>query len=110
MQERADFQSEIDAAINALEEAKTRRKSILKEQREWVQDPAILKVHERRRSIELEAELKRIRIIREATISSAGLRNADVRPSAWWFPLVSPDGLWFRQTVESALCHLEPLV
>jgi hypothetical protein len=110
LQERADFESEIDAAIQTLEEAKTRRKSILKEQREWVQDPAILKVHERRRSIELEAELKRIRIIREATISSAGLRNADVRPSAWWFPLVSPDGLWFRQTVESALCHLEPLV
>ena len=79
-------------------------------QKDLVEDESIRKIHERRRSIELEAELKRLRLIRQAIISSKGLTHANLRPSAWWFPLVCPDGLWFRETIDTAECYLEPLV
>lgn len=80
-----------------------------REQNTLVNDAEIQRIHERRRSIELEAELKRLRLIRNAVISSRGLHKASLRPSAWWFRLVCPDGLWFRETVNSAEYYLEPL-
>jgi hypothetical protein len=78
-------------------------------QQALVSSEAVLRVHERRRQVELEAELKRLRIIRGAYTTAKGLALSTRRPSAWWFPLVSPDGLWFRQTVDQARCYLEPL-
>jgi hypothetical protein len=69
----------------------------------------VLKAHERRRMIEHEAELKRVRIIRGAVLATKGMTRAGQRPSAWWFPLLCPDGGWFRETVASAQCYLEPL-
>ncbi len=65
--------------------------------------------HERRRSIELEAELKRVQLIRNAIISSKGLLRAGYRPSAWWFPLLSPNGDWIRRTWETSQCYFESL-
>jgi len=41
--------------------------------------------------------------------ASRGLANSSVRPSAWWFPMVCPDGLWFWETIDRAECYLEPL-
>jgi hypothetical protein len=107
--ERMSFEERIAASIARTAELRSSIRSLMRAQREMVQAPDVLKVHERRRSIELEAELKRLRLIRHAVISSTGLQHANLRPSAWWFPLLSPDGLWFRQTVDSAECYLEPL-
>jgi hypothetical protein len=78
-------------------------------QNQLLNEEGIRRTHERRRSIELEAELKRLRLIRQAIISSKGLTRANLRPSAWWFRLVCPDGLWFRETIDTAECYLEPL-
>lgn len=73
------------------------------------QSQVFLKVHKRRREIELESELKRLSLIREAIISSRGLESANRRPSAWWLPLVSPDGKWFEKIMETATCYWEPM-
>lgn len=80
------------------------------EERAATQSSEFLKVHKRRREIELEGELKRLAMIREAVISSRGLENANRRPSAWWLPLVSPDGKWFEQVMETATCYWEPMI
>jgi hypothetical protein len=79
------------------------------EQNALVGSNEVKRIHQRRREIELEAELKRLTIIREAVISSKGLQSANLRPSAWWFRLVCPDGNWFRHTTEQATYYLEPL-
>lgn len=79
------------------------------QQNELAQNEAVRAAHARRRNIEIEAELKRASIIREAVVASKGLERASQRPSAWWLSLVSPDGLWFRETVNSAEAYLEPL-
>jgi hypothetical protein len=107
--ERERLEAVVEAAIQAVGEAKGRLRHLRKRQFELTDDPEIRRIHDRRKAIELEAELKRARLIRAAVISSQGLQNATVRPSAWWFPLVCPDGLWFRETVETAECYLEPL-
>lgn len=80
------------------------------EERSIAQGQEFLRIHKRRREIELEAELKRLTMIREAVICSRGLENANRRPSAWWLPLVSPDGKWFKAISESATCYWEPMI
>ena len=110
LEERARQEAQIAEVIAQIESTRREIKDLMRRQRELAQAPEVLRIHERRRSIELEAELKRLRLIRSAVISSKGLQNANLRPSAWWFPLVSPDGLWFRETVDSAECYLEALV
>lgn len=107
---RRSYEAQIHQTVQEIESAKQKMRHLGANQRELVQSPSVMKVHERRRSIEVEAELKRLRLIRSAVIASQGLANANLRPSAWWFPLLSPDGLWFRETVDSAKCYLEPLI
>jgi hypothetical protein len=68
-----------------------------------------MRAHERRREIEIEAELKRLKLIREAIISSTGLENANRRPAAWWLPMISPDGKLFEAVMKSAQCWWEPM-
>lgn len=68
------------------------------------------KARRRRTSISLEAELMRMKLIREAVVATQGLDLAGRRPSAWWFPLVCPDGAWHRAAARRARFHLEPLI
>ncbi len=107
--ERSRLAAEVDARAHELAELKAQIRLSIGEQSITVTDPSILRVHERRRAIELEAELKRMRLVRNAIVASRGLVHAGRRPSAWWFPLVCPAGSWFKRTVDSAQCYLEPL-
>ena len=110
MAERERLAQSVVNITHAGVEVRNRMVQLRHTQKDLVEDESIRKIHERRRSIELEAELKRLRLIRQAIISSKGLTHANLRPSAWWFPLVCPDGLWFRETIDTAECYLEPLV
>lgn len=107
--ERERLSAALDAVLERKAAAQRRVDEVRRLQRALVEDPEIQRIQERRADIELEAELKRLRLLRQAVIASKGLSHANRRPSGWWFPLVSPDGLWFRETVESARYYLEPL-
>jgi hypothetical protein len=108
--ERSRRQAELATIITELHELDRRQKEMRVEQNALVTDPTIRMVHQRRQQIELEAELKRLTLIREAVVTSRGLVNADIRPSAWWFPVVSPDGTWFRETIRTAQAYWEPII
>ncbi len=108
--EREEFEQRIRHAADEIAAIRERIKTSVEKQRRIVRDPSVLEVHERRRAIELEAELKRMRLIRSAVVASRGLERAGHRPSAWWFPLVCPTHHWFANAVASAECYLEPLV
>ncbi len=107
--EREKLQARVEAVRHEAQENERAIRGLMHEQREISSSEEILKAHDRRRSIEVESELARLHLIRSAIISSQGLKKAGQRPSAWWLRLVCPDGLWFRQTVDSAECYLEPL-
>ncbi|MBS1726731.1 MAG: hypothetical protein JST51_08425 [Armatimonadetes bacterium] len=118
--EKIPDQSELDCRASfaaQLERLRKQREAYLHEiamlgerERAASQSETFLKVHKRRREIEMESEFKRLSMIREATISSRGLESANRRPSAWWIPLVSPDGRWFRRIMETATCYWEPMI
>lgn len=109
MDERQRLTEQVEAVVARQNEVKALQRGLLQKQRALVADPEVQRIHERRRGIEIEAELKRLSLIRQAVIVSSGLRKANYRPSAWWFRLVCSDGLWFRETVSAAQAYLEPL-
>ena len=109
IEKRAQFSSQLDALRLERQVLEVRYAEFGNLEREAARSDAFMKVHKRRREIELESELKRLSLIREAVISSKGLENANRRPSAWWIPLVSPDGKWFSKIMETATCCWEPM-
>lgn len=70
----------------------------------------VKRAQQRRRDIALEAELMRMRLIREAVIASQGLERSGHRPAAWWLPLICPGGSWYRAASRMAEFRLEQLV
>jgi len=107
--ERNRLSATIEEAIQERQSIREEFRRLRVEQVALVNDPEVQHAHERRQGIELEAELKRMRMIRGAVTASRGLTASSQRPSAWWFPIVSPSGAWFRQTIETADAYLEEL-
>ena len=107
--ERVWLSEAVEAAIHATTAAEAALHEVRQRQSAKVRSDSVQNARARRREIELEAELKRTRLVREAVVSSRGLRAAERRPSAWWMPVVSPDGAWFRETIRTASAWLEPL-
>jgi hypothetical protein len=106
---REAFKVQLEAIRDERDAIDERYVELGAKEREAARSEAFVKIHKRRREIELESELKRLTLIREAVISSKGLENANRRPSAWWIPLVSPDGKWFERIMETATCCWEPM-
>ena len=106
---REAFAEEIRRTIDEIDRLREAVRESLRRQNAVARGPEAQETHERRRSIELEAELMRLSMAREAILCSDGLEKANHRPSAWWFPLVCPDGAWFARAVQTAVCELEPL-
>ncbi|MBI3721074.1 MAG: hypothetical protein HY248_00850 [Fimbriimonas ginsengisoli] len=106
---RTRFDEDLRALDHELASCRARVKQSLAAQSARVKDPELQMANESRRRIETEAELKRLSLIRQAVTTARGLVRAGQRPSAWWFPLVSPSGCWFKETVRTAEAYLEPL-
>jgi len=105
----SNFQNRIDQCALDLEEVKIEMRKLGKEQGALSKASEIQKAHARRYDIEFEAELIRARLLRDAVIATDGLEHANLRPTAWQFPMVSPDGTWLSRVFETAYCYLEPL-
>lgn len=109
VRERAWLGEAVEAAKATVTAAEAALREVRARQSQSVRGDEVQTARARRREIELEAELKRARLVREAVVSSRGLRAAERRPSAWWMPVVSGDGAWFRETIRTAVAWLEPL-
>lgn len=108
-QERARLGEAVEHVVHEIAATRQKIRELLARQRYVSRDPEVQAIHDRRRGIEREAELKRLRLIRSAIIATKGLHRASLRPSAWWFPILCPDGGWFKETIRTAESYLEPL-
>lgn len=106
---RSELRERRARVIRHIEENDRLLHEALRAQGELARDPAIRSVVAERREIEADAEVERARLVREAILAGDGLEHAALRPSAWWLPLVSPGGEWFRETARTASGYLEPL-
>lgn len=107
--QRKRLAAKVEEAVHQVLAKEREIKTLHAKQAGLVAEEGVRAVHERRRTIEQEAELKRLRLIRQAVITSRGLDKASHRPSAWWFPILCPDGGWFNAATERAECYFEEL-
>lgn len=108
--ERLKFGERLSQNTTATLDARANWADLDRQQRDLVRDDRVMRCHDRRRQIELEAELERLKIARNAITVSKGLPKAAYRPSAWWFRLVCPTGGWFERTTGTAAYYLESLL
>lgn len=109
IQEREQLKQRVENLIHQMDDKRQEWRALQEEQNQLVASPEIVRARERRQSIAFEAELMRMKLIREAVIASDGLEKAGHRPAGWWMPLVSPSGEWFRATIRRAKFCLEEL-
>ena len=107
--ERTRLTAEIDSAIVATRAAKDAWAKLQAEQDAIVRSDDAQRGRQLRKNVAFEAELTRVRLLRDAIVASEGLAKAGHRPAAWWFPLVCPDGTWFNETARRATFRLEPV-
>ncbi|MFW5697463.1 MAG: hypothetical protein ACOCX1_02760 [Fimbriimonadaceae bacterium] len=107
---REELTEKINSVIEKVDAVKRQYRELSQRQSEIVDSEEVRQMRVKRSEIALEAEVMRLRLVRDAVTATEGLEHAGHRPCAWWFPLVCPENLWFKNTVESAEHYLEPLV
>jgi hypothetical protein len=56
-----------------------------------------------------EAQLARLDLVRNAFLTVDGLEHTEVRPTAWWLPMVDPSGEWLRAITAGTQARFESL-
>lgn len=56
-----------------------------------------------------EAQMARLDLVRDAYLTIEGLEHTQLRPTAWWLPLVDPTGAWFDAMAAGTQARLEML-
>ncbi len=105
--EHRAFDEAITAARSLSRDLKRRAHGRLQAQLEAQSSPEIQQLRALRDDLENRAELERLYLVRDALRASETLRATNYRPTAWWFPLVSPDGKWFAALTENAVGRVE---
>jgi len=56
-----------------------------------------------------DAQMARLEMVRNAFLTLKGLEHTQLRPSAWWLPLVDSTGAWLDAMAAGTRARLEPL-
>ena len=103
------FDAQIEVAQTRAREAKAQAQLVLREQLRSEKSAAATQPRARIEALESQAELARLLLVRDAMRASESLRQNNVRPTAWWLPMVSPDGKWFDALATTARARIEAL-
>jgi hypothetical protein len=106
---RQEFFDEIDTLRAAARSHKTEARKFIEKQAKLESATEMQQLRQTLRALEDEAETERLRRVRNAILTSEGLRYTNFRPTAWWLPLVSPDNQWFESLVSTAEARVEEL-
>lgn len=56
-----------------------------------------------------EAQMARLDLVRNAYLTAESLEHTQLRPTAWWLPLVDPTGAWFEAMAAGTQARMELL-
>ena len=56
-----------------------------------------------------DAQMARLDLVRNAYLTVESLEHTQLRPTAWWLPLVDPTGAWFEAIAAGTQARLEEL-
>jgi chromosome segregation ATPase len=101
---------QIVALMKRIEELRTQRARVIQSFRD-LEKGSVARDH--RAIVErigLEIHVARLRLASRAFRITRGLPYSDVRPTAWWLPVVDPTGTWFRNVIETTEGSVEPMV
>jgi hypothetical protein len=107
--ERAHFDEEIGAALGESRAARAAARAKVQDRLSIERSEELRHAREQVRELEFQAELARLRRVRDAYAISAGLQYTNLRPTSWWFSVVSPDAKWFHRLAATAQARLEEL-
>ncbi len=117
-QARLDKQTAIrvhafDEPIEVVRERISATKAMLAEfkrqRRKLERSPEAVAARGRMSEIVRDAQMARLELVRAAFLTLEGLEHTQLRPSAWWLPLVDPTGAWLEAMASGTKARLEPL-
>lgn len=102
-----------DEPIETLRERITATRTLLSEfrrqRRRLERSPEAVAARSRITEIVRDAQMARLEMVRNAFLTLEGLEHTQLRPSAWWLPLVDPTGAWLDAMAAGTRARLEPL-
>ncbi len=109
MQARADLEKRVQSLRIEARAAKVRARALTQSRVVIERSDETKTLRATIAQLEWQAETERLHGVRDAILVSQGLRYTNLRPTAWWLPLVSPDGTWFQSLTASAKARIESL-
>jgi len=102
-----------DEPIDILRERITATRTLLvefrRQRRRLERSPEAAEARSRITEIVRDAQMARLNMVRNAFLTLEGLEHTQLRPSAWWLPLVDPTGAWLNAMASGTRARLEPL-
>lgn len=109
MKKRREFEERISSLRAERKELRNRLQEIRDKQAKMASTEEAVRARTRREEIQREVQLTRVKVVRGAVIATDGLSRCNHRPSAWWFPIVSPNGEWAENVYKGMEMRLEEL-
>jgi predicted phage tail protein len=106
---REALQARIEDLRRQTSEGWAEWRKVAAEQEAALARPDFQNARQVRLSLARRAERERIRLIRACVFTRDGMAAASRRPAAWWLPMATPDGSWFRAAASRAKWRLEEL-
>ena len=103
------FDERIEAAQTRARDARAQAQNALERQLQLEKSKSAVALRAAIDDLESRAQLTRLLLVRDAMRASESLRQNNVRPTAWWLPMVSPDGKWFDALATTARARIERL-
>ena len=109
-EKRNQFARDLDRCDFEIRELRRRVISLKEEIRALEKGAQATEIRSKLDACEREAEMARLKLIRNALLTADGLPHTNHRPSAWWLPMADASGAWFRRIAETAMYYTEPLL
>ena len=103
------FDEPIAVARERITATRTLIAEFRRQRRLLERSPEAVVARTRMTEIVRDAQMARLELVRNAFLTLEGLEHTQLRPTAWWLPLVDPTGAWLNAMASGTKARLEPL-